>query len=308
MTTTDPPTAQPETPPPKTGPAEFYRGTVIAVGTRHGKQRPFAGPFAEVLGARLHTPVDLDTDRFGTFTGERPRRIGALEAARAKANLALEVTGLTLGLASEASYGPLPGTGLPGHEEILLFCDLDRGIEVIEGYRSALVPGPVEQVAAYSEISRALLDGLPDQALIVRPAGSGTPVQGSAAVDAEFIVKGITRTTDLRAAVDDAVAACPTGLAVVEPDLRAHHNPIRRRVLRHLAATMARRLATGCPSCGTPGFGRVDAVPGLPCAVCATATPLIGTEIHRCCRCEFTESRPVASAPADPRLCPLCNP
>lgn len=302
MTTTDPPTAQPDrrggVPAPDASP---YRGQVVAVGTRHGKQNQFADPFAEILGARLCTPADLDTDLFGTFTGERPRPGGSLDAARAKARLALEVTGLTCALASEASYGPLPVTGVSGHEEILLFCDVTRGIEVVEGYRTAEVPGHAEQVGDPGEVSATLLAGLPGQALTVRPAAVGGAGRGA-------IVKGITDTAALRAALAAAIAASPDGQAVVEPDLRAHHNPSRRRVLRRLGRAMARRLATCCPACGTPGFGRVDGVPGLPCARCASATTLIGAEILGCCRCPFTLVRPVTAGPADPADCPSCNP
>ena len=115
-----------------------YHRARIAVGTRHGKQHQLAPAFREVLDARLITPPRLDTDRFGTFTGERPRPGAAADAARGKARLAMETTGLSLGLASEASYGPMgglgwTGIGLTGHEEILLFCDDGLGIEVLEG-------------------------------------------------------------------------------------------------------------------------------------------------------------------------------
>lgn len=276
-----------------------YRGSVVAVGTRHGKQHQFAVPFAAILGARVLAPPDLDTDRFGTFTGEHPRRGTAVEAARAKAHLAITATGLPLALASEASYGPLPDTGVAGHEEIVLFCDTVRGIEVLEGHRSTDVPGIAHRVAHHREIPATLLDGLPGQALIVRSAGTA-PGEG-------VVVKGLTGGAELPAAVDAAATASPDGLAIVEPDLRAHLNPGRRRVLSRLATALATRLATPCPACASPGFGRVGSRPGLRCRLCATPTPLVGHEIHACCRCELTESRPLRGA-ADPAHCPICNP
>lgn len=276
-----------------------YRGSVVAVGTRHGKQHQFAGPFSAILGARVLAPPNLDTDRFGTFTGEHPRRGTAVEAARAKAHLAITATGLPLALASEASYGPLPDTGVTGHEEIVLFCDTVRGIEVLEGHRSTDLPGIAHRVAHHREIPATLLDGLPGQALIVRSAGTA-PGEG-------VVVKGLTGVADLPAAVDAAATGSPDGLAIVEPDLRAHFNPGRRRVLSRLATALATRLATPCPACASPGFGRVGSRPGLPCRLCATPTPLADHEILACCRCEFTESRPLRAA-ADPAHCPICNP
>lgn len=271
-----------------------YRGRVIAVGTKHGKQHQFAPAFRRVLGAMLTTPP-VDTDRFGTFTGEVARSGSPIDSARAKATLAMNVTGLPFGIASEASYGKLPG-GWLGHEEILLFRDDVAGIEIIEGYRTPSVPAVAQRVSGDDDVPAALLHGLPGQGLIVRPAGAGDP-----------ITKGIAGVDALRSAIAAAVAASPDGLAVVEPDLRAHHNPSRRRILETLAETMARRLATPCPSCGSPGFGRIDAEPGLPCRVCQTPTPLRRSEIRACAACAHRERHELASS-ADPADCPSCNP
>ena len=208
--------------------------------------------------------------------------------------MAMDATGLPRGLASEASYGPLPSAGITGHEEILLFRDSERGIEVVEGYRSTEVPGSSHRVARIEDLPASVLEDLPRQALIVRPESR-----------LDGIVKGITGPDELRAAV--ASASADTGVAIVEPDLRAHHNPTRQHVLVTLARTLAQRLATPCPSCGCPGFGRVDAEAGLPCRVCDAPTPLARNEIHACAACGHTERRPVA-AHADPRNCPDCNP
>lgn len=40
----------------------------------HGKHRQVAPAFTEILGASVIAPPGLDTDRFGTFTGEIPRK------------------------------------------------------------------------------------------------------------------------------------------------------------------------------------------------------------------------------------------
>lgn len=280
--------------PPSEGP---YRGARIAVGTRHGKQQQFDAAFAELLGAELITPPDLDTDAVGTFTGERPRTVSARDAAHAKVMMAMQATGLRCGLATEASYAPLPGSGVPGHEEIVLFCDDVRGIEIVEGYRTTEIPGSRHRVTRLEDLPASVLAALPGQALIVRPDGRHTA-----------ITKGITGTEELRAAIAGAAAHTDTGVVVVEPDLRAHHNPTRRAVLLRLARTLAERLATPCPSCGCPGFGRVDTESGLPCRVCETPTPLARREIHACCACGHTVGRPVTDARADPRDCPACNP
>ncbi len=109
-----------------------YRGQLVALATRHGKQRQVGPVFGEVLGAGLVVPRDVDTDRFGTFSGEVPRAGPALATARAKARLGMRTAGLRLALASAASYQVLPGFGCCGHEELLLFLDDMRGLEVVE--------------------------------------------------------------------------------------------------------------------------------------------------------------------------------
>ena len=272
-----------------------YRGRLISVGTRHGKQAQLAPPFRAVLGADLVTPPDLDTDQFGTFTGEVPRSIGALEAARAKARLAMNASGLPYGLASEASYGSFLGAGWCGHEEILLFCDDLLGIEVLEGHRTTSVPGASHRVNAADELPHHMIIGLPEQALIVRD-------------NTGDIVKGITDTPTLRSVIAASAARSTDGIVIVEPDLRAHHNPSRRRVLTSLAHTMARRLATYCPDCGAPGFGRVNTEPGLRCRVCESPTRLVHNEIHGCAACPYLLYHPVEAPWADPAYCPECNP
>lgn len=286
------------TEPPERSP---YLGRLIAVGTKHGKQAQLEPAFHRILGAVLRTPADLDTDQFGTFTGETPRTGTAVEAARAKARLAMHVTGLARGVASEASYGPLPGSGLPGHEEILLFCDDLRGIEVLEGLRTPSLPGSSQLVEHGDEVPDSLIAGLPGQALIVRPHN---PLPGTAAAT----IKGITDTTALRRAVESATSRSADGLAAVEPDLRAQHNPSRRLILERLGVTLAHRLATRCPACRTPGFGRIATESGLPCRMCAAPTPLPNNEIHGCASCAHRLERSVTESLADPADCPNCNP
>lgn len=274
-----------------------YAGALVAYGTRHGKERQAAGPFAELLGASVVAPPGLDTDRFGTFSGEVPRTLVPLDAARAKAALAVDAAGAACGLASEATYGPLPGSGWPGHEELLLFVDRDRGLEVVERHAAAGVPGTVARIRDRRELpGPGELPGPAGQAVIVRPDGLAAP-----------IVKGVADPVTLHEAVARAAALSPSGVAVVEPDLRAFHNPARRVVLAALSRRLAQRLATPCPACTGPGWGVDGVEPGLACAACGLPTDEPGVEVWRCPGCGAGERRALAGA-AEPRWCPGCNP
>ncbi|TVS89494.1 DUF6671 family protein [Mycobacterium helveticum] len=276
-----------------------YAGAVIAMGTMHGKERQVAPPFADVLGARVVAPPGIDTDQFGTFTGEVARTSEPPAAATAKARLAMRALGVPYGLASEASYDAWLGV-LAVHEEILVFVDDVRGIRVVEGLRTPGAPGPPR-----------LVHGADDAVDAAR--GFGFPRQGAAvkaAVEDRVRVfgKGITDPATLVEVVGAALAVADGNRAWVEPDLRAHHNPSRRDVLAALAGRLARRLATPCPGCKSPGYGKVAVREGLPCRACGCPTTLAAADVHGCPTCMHRSAVARSGAGAEPRFCPACNP
>ena len=286
---------QPAAPSPTTA----YAGQIVAFGTQHGKEHQVAPAFAAVLHAEVVAPPDFDTDQFGTFSGEAPRTLSPVDAARAKARLAMAALATPYGLASEASYGPLPGLGLPGHEELLIFLDAERGIEVVEGERTLTTPGGRCRVASLSEARPCLEQAaFPAQAVIVRAAaGDGLPIH-----------KGIADLHHLEQAIQDAARRSADVHVVLEPDLRAHHNPTRRALLARLGHRLAQRLATPCPVCSTPGYGRRTTRIGLPCAACGWPTDLVSADIHGCQRCHHQHRQPRRGTTAEPRWCDRCNP
>ena len=81
--------------------------TRAVLATRHGKGPAFARALSP-LGMEVVLADAVDTDAFGTFSGERPRTLSALDTAQAKARAALGSGSWALGLASEGTYGPHP--------------------------------------------------------------------------------------------------------------------------------------------------------------------------------------------------------
>lgn len=240
-----------------------------------------APSFADELGAHVVAPAGIDTDQFGTFTGEVTRTLAPLAAATAKARLAIQVTGVPYGLASEASYDTWFGM-LAMHEEILMFVDDILGIQAVEGINTLGAPGPPRPVdVADKAVGAAKSFGFPRQGAAVKASvDDRVPVFG----------KGITDTGTLVEVVGAALAAADDNRAWVEPDLRAHHNPSRRDVLIALARRLARRVATPCPECGCPGYGKVALRDGLPCRVCACPTTLIAADVHGARRARIAAS------------------
>ncbi len=275
-----------------------YRGRTFALGTQHGKGPLFATAFNDHLGAVVRE-IACDTDAFGTFAGERPRERPAVETAIAKARRALDVSGLTLGLASEGTFGPDPALPfLASDIEHVVAVDLELDLVVVEHARRLApvhhrcVVDPGADVAAF--LQRA---DFPAHALIVRPE-DGDPAS---------VVKGIVEPAALASAIARAAERSPTGRAIVENDLRAHCSPTRRAVIEEAAGRLARRLATRCPACDAPGWGLVDVERGLPCADCETPTTAVLAEVRGCASCP-ERARTVMGGSASPATCPACNP
>ena len=86
----------------------MFQGRKLLVATKHQKEL-IIGPILEkVLGVGVQLAQNIDTDAFGTFSGEIKRLDDALSTARQKCNAALANSHYDLAIASEGSFGPHP--------------------------------------------------------------------------------------------------------------------------------------------------------------------------------------------------------
>ncbi|CAM5465257.1 DUF6671 family protein [Leifsonia shinshuensis] len=276
--------------------ADSYRGATIVFATRHGKERQAAAPFHEQLAAHVIAPDDIDTDQFGTFTGDIERTRTPLSAALDKALLGTALTGRPYALASEATYASAWGV-LARHHELLLFHDRERQMTLTEntvvtvrGHGTTTVAGAEDAQAA------AVRFGFP-------------ATHAVALIDDETGVvarKGLADTDALRAAVTELLAR---GAPVhIGPDYRAHANPERQVVITSLAERMAYRLTQLCPACRTPGWGVVGVERGLPCDVCGEPTAGITADVYGCGMCGSTRPSPRPNDTISAQWCNACNP
>jgi hypothetical protein len=275
----------------------------VALATMHGKETALASPFRRQLGATIVVADGIDTDSFGTFTGEVPRAGTPIEAARAKALLGTKATGLRCGLASEGSFGPHPYVPLvPRCTEVLFFIDQESDVEIYETITTPRTNFQSQLCRAGDDVSHFLRStGFPRHALVVAPEPA---IFGTAPV------KGVTSLEELEQAIARAAPASPDGTARLTTDMRAHLNPTRMAVIRALGHRLAKRLATRCPACDSPGFGIRDIVRGLPCGWCGQPTELAVAESTRCAECNFSMRTRLQHIPktADPAHCQYCNP
>lgn len=276
-------------------------GLQAALGTMHGKAAAIAPPLAR-LGIGVIVPGGLDTDRFGTFTGEVARTGTMEQAARAKAQAAIAATGLAVGIASEGSYGPHPVVPFAAvGQELMIWRDEGRRLEIVEHVADKKPCYGHQEAASLDEAETFLTRiGFPGTAVIVAAAGRPLPP----------IAKGVTSRAVLAGAIQTAAGQSPERCALVHTDMRAHLNPRRMQTIARLAEALARRLDTPCPACGAPGFGRLRAEAGLPCGGCGVPSEMIAREIHGCAACSHEQERPRADGltAIDPRFCAFCNP
>ncbi|MDO8891331.1 MAG: hypothetical protein Q7V00_05760 [Sulfurimicrobium sp.] len=278
----------------------LYAGRRVALLTQHGKERVIAPVLDAALGCRVERVSGFDTDTLGSFTREIPRAGTQLDAARRKARIGMELSGLPLGLASEGAFGPDPMTGLfPWNVELLVFIDDERGIEVTGMAQQAarmahLLTGEWEKAEQFARQA-----GFPGHHMVLRPQGQDGP----------RIEKGIDNWVALEAAFQRARSQADNGLVFLENDVRAHAHPTRMEAIRMAAEDLVARLNSPCPACGTPGFWIVERVAGLPCGDCGMPTREIRALVYGCRACGHRDRREHAGMEhADPGRCDNCNP
>lgn len=278
------------------------RTAVIA--TMHQKERAIAPILEPEFGIKIRVPADFDTDLFGTFTREIKRPGTQIEAARLKAQTALEIAGETLAVASEGTFGPHPMMPyLPANREIVLLLDKANNLEIageslsLETNYSHQIVSSVEEAVIFSEKA-----GFPEHGLVV--------VVGDAAAGKGEIVKGITAEKQLCDAVTAGLKKSPNGKVHVETDMRAMYNPTRMQNIANATLDLVKKFKQFCPECGWPGFEIVERKIGLPCELCYFPTQLARSAVYKCKNCGYTKEElfPDGRETADPSLCQYCNP
>ncbi|WP_273430076.1 DUF6671 family protein [Chitinibacter tainanensis] len=285
--------------PPRYPRAAALRGERVLVASRHHKAAAMQRPFAALLGVELWSPPELDTDRFGTFSGEIERPGPPVAMLQAKIALAqADYPAQRYWLASEGSYGPHPyWPQLAVGEEWLMWLDAQTGQSLTERRRFTTRHYGAWMISNWAELRARLAQcPLPALALTLRPLAGDLPAQ-----------KALRDVAAVEVAYAEYVAAGSPAV-VLALDMRAHLHPPRQRSLRRLATRLAHRLATACPACGAAGFGERQLQPGLPCADCGLATAQPAALVYACSQCGHRELHRHYHTPADPRWCDYCNP
>lgn len=277
----------------------FARRTLL-IATMHEKERVMAPILERALGVQCITLPELDTDRFGTFSGEVERTNDPLTTLRMKCNAALKRSSCDLVVGNEGSFGPHPVIGMiPADEEWMMLIDSTDGLEVhVRTLRTETNFSGQSVESANDLLAFAERVKFPSHALILR-AGPD---------DVRCLHKGIQDETHLLNTFESIRATY--GQVFAETDMRALYNPTRMQVIGDLTEKLVNTLRSNCPHCKTPGFQVVEAIPGLPCSQCGLKTRSIRQHRYRCIRCGEEEYRnfPSGKELEDPMYCDFCNP
>ena len=275
----------------------FFEGRKVIIATKHGKENVIGPALKKAFRMRYSVSANLDTDQLGTFTGEVPRVLSPLEAAREKCRLALDEQGdADMAIASEGSFGPHPTLYfMPADEEILLLVDRKNALEIVVKQTSLNTNfGSFSSDSEETKMSFFKRVKFPSHALIVK--------------ESDFIEKGIQAKEHLNRAINACFSLY--GRYEILTDMRAMYNPSRMAVIKEATDKLIQKMKSQCPACGKPGFGITDALKGLVCSTCSMPTRSVKVVIYSCEGCHYTEKKdfPEGKMEEDPMFCDFCNP
>lgn len=278
----------------------LWKGRTLCVATMHHKEKVIAPLFSEAFGINSYLPEQLDTDRYGTFSGERSRDHSAIQTAILKCDAARSLTGKDLIVANEGTFGPHPNLlFVPSDDEIIVLKDYLNNLTFIARHISLETNLSAITIQKEEDL-KEFLDrvGFPSHGLILKKdEETNVPIK-----------KGIKDLKALNALVTTYLRQ--EGSCYIETDMRAMMNPTRMKAIEQTTLKLLDKLHSLCPSCEWPGFDIVEAVPGLPCQGCGFPTPSILSHRYECEHCHFQEEKkfPLGKLTEDPMYCNVCNP
>lgn len=274
-------------------------GQKVALATKHGKEKVFSRLFSEINCEIVLAPVD--TDVFGTFSGEVKREKSPKATAIAKAHAAAQASDTNFAVASEGTIGPHPQLPLITADiEWVAFVDRSRGLELAEHFVSTEIVAVTETWSPSLDVEKlAAKANLPDHSLIAL-ARDGLSFWSR---------KGIKTIEELNQAVADFHSLGWNTELVFESDFRAMESPTRMKIIERAAGQLVSRLSTQCPECQIYGFGVVGYEHGLPCLGCGEVVPdVVSAERLGCLVCMAVVIKPREVTAVDASRCYNCNP
>jgi hypothetical protein len=278
----------------------IFEGKHLVVATAHKKELAIAPIFQDELGVVCFPAEGLDTDSFGTFSGEVERVSAAVSTARLKCQQAASVTKGHFFVASEGSFGPHPELLFaPIAEEILLFSAPKEGLEIVVKHLSMNTNFGHLETDHISEVLYFASQHLfPSHKLILSTLGENGRVYKKDIGDEFQLTNAFSALMEIGKSIR------------VETDMRAMNNPTRMTEIGIAAKKLTDKILSACQKCKRPGFGISKRFSGLPCGVCGTPTSTVLKYECVCDGCGFSQfvAPDHNKSFEDPMYCQVCNP
>lgn len=282
---------------------DMFKNRNLLIVSQHQKHKAFAAILEEQLGVKVRVSTKINTDDFGTFSGEVDRKGTAIDTAAAKCRAGLIAHQMDLGIASEGSYGPDPLLGfLPLAQETVVLIDLKNHLKIKEtllSYQTNYQTEEIQELESLMHFAKTI--GFPEQGLILHAFQGSTRLKTA---------KDFTDLVVLEQAFAELLTVKDATSIRADTDMRAHRNPTRMQLLSELAQRLVSTVKRHCPRCSTPGFKVEKSVKGLPCQVCEMPTGSVLYQVLGCQKCTHQEKLyyPKGSRFEDPAYCDFCNP
>ncbi len=277
-----------------------FSGEVVYFVTKH-KKETILGPILEKIGLKCIL-ADIDTDNFGTFSGEVERVHGVRETLRLKISAGKDkFQDARFFLGSEGSFGPHPVLGfVQSDHEALLFVDRKLNTEIYVEEISTDTNHAETEFAHGDDIYPFLKQiGFPEHGIIVRPKGIKSTV-----------FKNFQTFEALEHAIKNAFLVSSKSKVILSTDMRANFNPRRMKIIKKVGEKLLESLNSFCPKCTTPGFAIRLGIPGLPCEECGEPSLIAKNVLWDCIKCDYSEqkARPDGVTTIPGSSCDYCNP
>ena len=275
----------------------MFENRKIIVATKHGKEKIFEKVLQSTLKGEYFAPENFDTDKFGSFSGEIERTLSAKETVKQKCLAAMEKYNLDIALASEGSFGNHPlYYYTPYNEEWVVLVDLKNELEIYGVNRTTEVCYEKKSIANWDELIDFLekID-FPHQNVIIKNKEE----------EGKIICKDAISYEQIKHSIQKSNIPFPI---YIETDLRAMHNPTRRKSIEKAVENLLQNIQSVCPKCSTPGFVITQTQSGLPCNTCGLPTKSIAYTIKNCRKCSYELKEKVSKQYEEPQFCDFCNP
>jgi ribosomal protein L37E len=277
----------------------LFQDRKLVIATMHGKELIMRPLIKQYLDVHPECVSGLDTDEFGTFSGEVERPFDPVTTLRKKILKSLQLSGCTLGIGNEGSFGPHPKLPfVQACQEIVMLIDLENDLEIHETIITTETNHAQCEIRTMKDLAEfADRIQFPSHGIILKQLSDDKIVS---------IRKGILNWEHLYAV---GIELRRSNLKIVaETDMRAYLNPTRMKAIERATELLLKKVIRTCPDCQHPGFGPVELQKALTCTQCGLPSRDFGIKVYQCKQCGFTDGRHYNEGHIEPAFCQHCNP